>query len=497
MGSLKGFLKGLGAGIHQQSGGLLGKTVKVGPYTVRVEALLGEGGFASIYRVRDNSTSAAYALKHMRLNGDREAIADCYTEVETMKKLRGSACILTMRAVAFAGPKGAETEAFLLLDLCKDSLVDFSRQRNNKLSDSVLMHIFQSVCTAVSAMHHADPPLAHRDLKAENVLQHNSLPLPTGQWVLCDFGSTTSSCGIYESSDAVMVAEEAIRKHTTPAYRAPELWDLYSRERIDTKVDIWALGCLLYFLAYGKLPFAGEAKLQILNGDFSLPESRAPAIRQLIRSLLVTRPADRPDIDAVLQQVEQGTPHPGAMPTPVAASASAACQQISGSAASETEASLRQQLQLAHAELQRVRLALSAQQDTVQQLQADNANQAALIKRLQADAGLPSSRPPPAEGSSGGWVASFEDAEAASPPAARATCATPPPATDSLDPFDPFQLNNGHAASAATFDAFVLNEPPDLQQASIAQRLQTAPHHRRSSSEPTPVESWHLHTDWL
>ncbi len=65
-----------------------------------------------------------------------------------------------------------------------------------------------------------------------------------------------------------------------------------------------ALGCLLYYLAYGKLPFLGEAKLQILNGVYSLPETRAPALRQLIRLLLVTRPADRPDIQSVLQHVQ-------------------------------------------------------------------------------------------------------------------------------------------------------------------------------------------------
>lgn len=33
--------------------------------------------------------------------------------------------------------------------------------------------------------------------------------------------------------------EENIRKTTTPAYRAPEMWDLMTRQRIDTKADIW------------------------------------------------------------------------------------------------------------------------------------------------------------------------------------------------------------------------------------------------------------------
>lgn len=60
--------------------------------------------------------------------------------------------------------------------------------------------------------------LACRDLKAENVLLHQQ-----GHWVLCDFGSTTTFAGVYESTNAIMAAEEIIRKYTTPAYRAPEV----------------------------------------------------------------------------------------------------------------------------------------------------------------------------------------------------------------------------------------------------------------------------------
>ena len=62
-------------------------------------------------------------------------------------------------------------------------------------------------------------PCAHcRDLKAENVLQHSS-----ESWVLCDFGSTTDWSGHYEGANDIMVAEEDVRKYTTPAYRPPEV----------------------------------------------------------------------------------------------------------------------------------------------------------------------------------------------------------------------------------------------------------------------------------
>ena len=57
-----------------------------------------------------------------------------------------------------------------------------------------------------------------RDLKAENMLLAT-----TGEWVLCDFGSVTSTFRQYETSNDIMMGEDVMRRYTTPAYRAPEV----------------------------------------------------------------------------------------------------------------------------------------------------------------------------------------------------------------------------------------------------------------------------------
>ena len=161
---MKSFLKDLkGFGQKPEAKGMLiGKTLKVGPYTIKPEAMIGEGGFATIYKVRDSTSGAVYALKHMHLMGDKDAIADCQTEIETLKRLREVPTVLTLRALAFAGMKGQEQEAFLLLDMCQDNLVNYLGKRDSQLPDSQVITIFHAVCQAVAAMHHCQPPLAHR-----------------------------------------------------------------------------------------------------------------------------------------------------------------------------------------------------------------------------------------------------------------------------------------------------------------------------------------------
>ena len=155
-------LKGFGQKAEARGGMLVGKTLKVGPYTIRPEAVLGEGGFATIYKARDSNSGTLYALKHMHLMGDKDAIADCKTEIDTLQRLQDSPTVLTLRATAFAGVKGQEQEAFLLLDLCQDNLVDHLSKRDSQLPDVQVITIFHAVCQAVATMHHMSPPLAHR-----------------------------------------------------------------------------------------------------------------------------------------------------------------------------------------------------------------------------------------------------------------------------------------------------------------------------------------------
>lgn len=66
-------------------------------------------------------------------------------------------------------------------------------------------------------------------------------------------------------------AEEVIGKETTQMYRAPEMVDLYMRDVLTEKTDIWALGCILYALCFLSHPFQDAGTLGILSAKINFP----------------------------------------------------------------------------------------------------------------------------------------------------------------------------------------------------------------------------------
>lgn len=68
-----------------------------------MESVLGEGGYATIYKARCMESGNLYAVKHLRLTADAEAIKEVQNEAKTMTKLQGHPNVLQLLAVAFAG----------------------------------------------------------------------------------------------------------------------------------------------------------------------------------------------------------------------------------------------------------------------------------------------------------------------------------------------------------------------------------------------------------
>ncbi|GLU00227.1 hypothetical protein SLE2022_176080 [Rubroshorea leprosula] len=291
--------------MQKETAGLEGRSIDVANLKLHVRNVIAEGGFSCVYLARDVvHASKHYALKHIICNDD-ESLQLVINEISVMKSLKGHPNVVTLHAHSFFD-MGRTKEALLVMEFCDKSLVNVLETRGSAyFEEKEVLSIFRDVCNAVFAMHSQSPPVAHRDLKAENLLLGSD-----GLWKLCDFGSTSTNHKRFEKPEEMGIEEDNIRKHTTPAYRAPEMWDLFRRELINEKVDIWALGCLLFRICYFKNAFDGESKLQILNGNYRIPDlpNYSSSVTDLIRDMLQASPDDRPDITQVWFRVNDLLP---------------------------------------------------------------------------------------------------------------------------------------------------------------------------------------------
>ncbi|PGG98966.1 NAK protein kinase [Helicocarpus griseus UAMH5409] len=181
-------------------------------------------------------------------------------------------------------------------------------------------------------------PYAHRDIKPGNIMIDDDGLTP----ILMDLGSLAPSPIAITSRSLALAVQDTAAEHSTMPYRAPELFDVKTGSIIDTKVDIWSLGCTLYACLVGKSPFearseetGGSLSMCVLGGDWRFPDEKGPGsqggkgkgvagadnggvegessgassregglsepVKEVVRRCLQVEPADRPDIDELIE----------------------------------------------------------------------------------------------------------------------------------------------------------------------------------------------------
>eukprot|EP01137_Pigoraptor_chileana_P011340 Opistho-2@62032 len=275
----------------------VGKTVEIGGRRVKVRKLIAQGGFSFVFLAADQNNQI-YALKRLIVN-EKERFQAVKDEIAVMKKLNGHENIVDFYDSAY-GNGNSGTEVLILMEFCPGGMIVDTINRGKSFSKWQVLRIFTQAVRAVQRMHVMNPPMIHRDLKAENLLVTTR-----GTIKLCDFGSCTTKVLAPQTQREISMAEEEIQLNTTPQYRSPEMVDVYSKKPIGTKSDIWALGCILYKLCYVMTPFEDGSKLSIMNAKLKLPESsNYVAFHSLIKDMLSLEPDARPTADDILERLE-------------------------------------------------------------------------------------------------------------------------------------------------------------------------------------------------
>ena len=264
-----------------------------------VDALIGRGGMARVYRVRHLNLGSVHALKVVEVPGE-EVVERFAREARSQARLRHPNVVSVTDFVDVDGLPG------LVMEYVEGRSLD-KELAAAPASMETLDILFADVCSGVAAAHAVN--LVHRDIKPANVLVTSVDGRPLAK--VADFG-IVKVIGDSSGNPTLTRSESTMG---TPGYMAPE--QVFDAKRVDTRADIFSLGCLLYRMWCGVPPFQGDLRTvftDVARGRYPAPETRVPNMperyRQAIRRCLNpdrdARPADVPALRAMLGSKVEG-----------------------------------------------------------------------------------------------------------------------------------------------------------------------------------------------
>jgi len=208
-----------------------------------LESVLAEGGMAILYRAHHKAMDREVAIKviHGALLANPSAIERFQRECLLAAKL-SHPNIVSVYDVGFI----RENEPYLVMELIKGESLAQKIMKQGPASFSVASKILMQTCLGLEEAHSVG--IIHRDLKADNIILQNNIQRP--DWVkIVDFGIAHLS----QHSKRLTRAGKVLG---TPEYMAPEQ---FRDVPLDTRLDIYALGILLFETLTGRPPFESES----------------------------------------------------------------------------------------------------------------------------------------------------------------------------------------------------------------------------------------------
>lgn len=280
----------------------------------RIDAPLGQGGMATVYRAQDLRHDRPVALKVLR-----PELAGALGPDRFLREIRVTARLdhPGILPIFDSGETGGLLWYAMPL-VVGESLRSWLRE-GRKLPVPEALRITREVAEALAYAHGSG--VVHRDIKPENILLRGSASherASTAGWhpVIADFGIAhlEATAGDRLTSTGFTIG--------TPAYMSPE--QAAGNRDVDARTDVYALGCVLYEMICGEPPFTGANAQAILARQLTEaprpPHMTRPALpvgveRTILRAL-EREPADRFQSAELLAEALEGEVAPSAPVAP-------------------------------------------------------------------------------------------------------------------------------------------------------------------------------------
>jgi serine/threonine-protein kinase len=290
----------LGSRIIYGLGREVAEARELGSY--RLEERLGEGGMGEVWRARHRMLARPAAIKLIRpeLTG---ALGVAQSGTVTDRFEREAQVIASLRSPhtvnLYDFGVSADGTFYYVMELLEGHDADTLIRRFGPLPADRVIHILRQICHSLSEAHARG--LVHRDIKPANVFvcrygeEHDFVKV-------LDFGLVRAFDDRERGADGAMptLTSDTVVPGT-PAFIAPE--QALGRAHLDGRVDIYATGCLAYWLLTGTLVFPADSPIQHLmrhvNDPPAAPSSRTElpiptALDRLVLNCLAKDPAGRP-----------------------------------------------------------------------------------------------------------------------------------------------------------------------------------------------------------
>ncbi|KAF8293156.1 putative protein kinase [Trypanosoma cruzi] len=271
---------------------------------------LGEGGQGAVFKCTTLDNEVVVSKEMTFDDGDRAAFEARLIQAEKMRMLSHKHLIRYLDVIGLENPLKI---CVIMPYYAEGDLFNYIKRQRGPIEEHKLCSIILQIASALHYLHSQRPPLAHCDIKPDNILLLNR----EEQVLLMDL-DLCRSCDV-QSSATSRVLYECHGNSPTFEYRAPEM----VKSAGSTESDIFSLGVVSFVLA--TLPeFAmlrnGKGVMTVLNDSDWTPDSLAHAVRaaieahtrvyseeliDLIIGMLRHRPASRPQAIEVMMRLTE------------------------------------------------------------------------------------------------------------------------------------------------------------------------------------------------